>query len=232
MAFFTSKNIGILYTLPFRKKDAAFAKYSSFNRRMLAAMIDSLLLYMLIPVFDYIAPIDRSEIQNIAIPPGQKNPGLFALMTALTNKAFVSSWLANTLLQLGIYLSYCIICWNSWSATPGKMLMRLKIVDAKTEKPIRLHQSLLRAVGYIISGFTFMLGFFWIGISKRRRGWHDYLADTTVIITPWDMKKLEKILPKKLITLINTYTAENAENTSDANDDNKHTHEKMESHNT
>jgi uncharacterized RDD family membrane protein YckC len=40
----------------------------------------------------------------------------------------------------------------------------------------------------LVSALFFCLGFLWIGLNKRKRGWHDYLADTVVINLPLTFK--------------------------------------------
>jgi uncharacterized RDD family membrane protein YckC len=36
-------------------------------------------------------------------------------------------------------------------------------------------------MGYFISGLALGMGFFWIGLDKRKQGWHDKMANTVVI---------------------------------------------------
>jgi len=74
-----------------------------------------------------------------------------------------------------------IAFWIYKSATPGKMLLRLAIVDAKTGgSPTRL-QFIGRYFAYYASMIPFFLGFVWVGIDKRKQGFHDKLAGTLVI---------------------------------------------------
>ena len=39
----------------------------------------------------------------------------------------------------------------------------------------------MRLIGFYISGAIFYLGFIWILIDKRRRGWADLIAGTCVV---------------------------------------------------
>ena len=50
--------------------------------------------------------------------------------------------------------------------------------------PISGGQALLRLVGYWVSGLVFYLGFIWVFVDKRRRGWHDLIAGTVVVQRP------------------------------------------------
>ena len=74
-----------------------------------------------------------------------------------------------------------VLFWLYRSATPGKMALRLSIVDSKTgEKPSR-GQFIVRYLGYYVSIIPLFLGLIWVGIDKRKQGFHDKLAGTVVI---------------------------------------------------
>jgi uncharacterized RDD family membrane protein YckC len=74
-----------------------------------------------------------------------------------------------------------IFFWIYKSATPGKMATKLTIVDAKTGGKPSTGQFIGRYLGYYVSMIPFFLGFVWVGIDKRKQGWHDKLAGTVVI---------------------------------------------------
>ena len=74
-----------------------------------------------------------------------------------------------------------IAFWLYKSATPGKILTKLKIVDAKTGEKPSVGQFLIRYLGFIIALLPFLLGVIWVGFDKRKQGWHDKLASTIVI---------------------------------------------------
>lgn len=77
-----------------------------------------------------------------------------------------------------------ILFWKYRSATPGKMMMGIKIVDADTLGEVPLGRLILRFFGYIVSMLPFCLGFFWIAVDKRKQGFHDKIANTLVIHKP------------------------------------------------
>jgi uncharacterized RDD family membrane protein YckC len=74
-----------------------------------------------------------------------------------------------------------VIFWIARQATPGKMALSLRIVDANTFAPIGTLQSIGRYLGYYVSMFGLMLGFLWVAFDPRKQGWHDKLARTVVI---------------------------------------------------
>ena len=71
--------------------------------------------------------------------------------------------------------------WIKFQATPGKMLIASKIVDARTGNPPTKGQYVGRYLAYFISLLPLGLGFFWVAFDKRKQGWHDKLAGTVVI---------------------------------------------------
>lgn len=71
--------------------------------------------------------------------------------------------------------------WWYCGATPGKIALGLKIVDAATGEPPTLLRLVFRYAGYVLSAFPFYLGFLWIAVDRRKQGWHDKIARTIVI---------------------------------------------------
>jgi len=66
-------------------------------------------------------------------------------------------------------------------ATPGKMLIGAKIVDAKTGSTPTTRKLVIRYFAYIISFIPLGLGYFWIAFDSRKQAWHDKLAGTVVV---------------------------------------------------
>jgi uncharacterized RDD family membrane protein YckC len=76
-----------------------------------------------------------------------------------------------------------IVFWVYRSATPGKLMLHLIIVDAQTGGKPSTRQFIGRYLGYYVSAIPLMLGLIWVGFDKRKQGWHDKLAGTAVIHT-------------------------------------------------
>lgn len=74
-----------------------------------------------------------------------------------------------------------ILFWVYKSATPGKMILGIKIVDIKTNKPPSPSQSIVRYLGYFVSIIPLMLGIIWVAFDEKKQGWHDKLAGTIVV---------------------------------------------------
>lgn len=74
-----------------------------------------------------------------------------------------------------------IAFWHLKQATPGKMLLGAKIVDAKTGLPPATGKLVIRYFAYIISLIPLGLGYFWIAFDPKKQAWHDKLAGTVVV---------------------------------------------------
>jgi uncharacterized RDD family membrane protein YckC len=74
-----------------------------------------------------------------------------------------------------------ILFWSYRSATPGKMICSLEIVDAKTGEKPSTGQFIGRYFAYFVSTIPLCIGFLWIAFDRRKQSWHDKLAGTVVI---------------------------------------------------
>jgi uncharacterized RDD family membrane protein YckC len=74
-----------------------------------------------------------------------------------------------------------ILFWKFHQATPGKMAIHSKILDAETGEKPSTAQCIGRYFAYIPSLLFLGLGFIWIAFDKRKQGWHDKMAGTVVV---------------------------------------------------
>jgi uncharacterized RDD family membrane protein YckC len=94
-------------------------------------------------------------------------------------------WIISFVLPIALFMFF----WFTKSSTPGKMLFKAKIVDAKTGGKPSKGQFVGRYFGYILSSIPLCLGFFWIGWDKRKQGWHDKMSGTIVVKPTTDPAK-------------------------------------------
>ena len=80
-----------------------------------------------------------------------------------------------------ISLGYFPWFWVNGGATPGMRIFGLRVVRDRDGGPIGWGEAILRVIGLWIGGAVFYLGYIWILIDKRRRGWHDLIAGTIVV---------------------------------------------------
>jgi uncharacterized RDD family membrane protein YckC len=71
--------------------------------------------------------------------------------------------------------------WTKYLGTPGKMILRLRVVDANTGQAVSTPKAIGRYLGYYVSALPLMLGFIWVGIDSKKQGFHDKLAGTVVV---------------------------------------------------
>ncbi len=77
-----------------------------------------------------------------------------------------------------------ITFWLTRQATPGKMAIGAKVVDATTLGKLGVGQAILRYLGYYLSMIPLFLGIIWVGFDAKKQGWHDKIAGTLVIKAP------------------------------------------------
>lgn len=74
-----------------------------------------------------------------------------------------------------------ILFWMYKAATPGKMALGLRIVDAKSGATPTTGQCIGRYLGYYVSLLPFAAGIVWVAFDARKQGFHDKLAGTVVV---------------------------------------------------
>jgi uncharacterized RDD family membrane protein YckC len=74
--------------------------------------------------------------------------------------------------------------WRYCGATPGKLAVGVRIVDAATGKPPPTVRLVIRLLCYVVSAVPLYLGFLWAAFDRRKQGWHDKIAGTVVIQEP------------------------------------------------
>jgi uncharacterized RDD family membrane protein YckC len=132
-------------------------EYVGFWARFIASAIDSFLVMLIVyPLMSLLFGWDELIDGNV-------NPG------------------ASVFFELVLPAVAVIIFWIYRSATPGKMVMGAKIVDATTYGKPTNGQLIGRYFAYYVSMLPIFLGFIWVGFDKRKQGWHDKLAGTVVI---------------------------------------------------
>jgi uncharacterized RDD family membrane protein YckC len=135
-------------------------EYAGFWIRVGAALIDTLLLLMVtMPLLFAIYGADYWDPEETGLVAGPAD--------------FLISWVAPAV--------GAIAFWIYRQATPGKMMLGLRVVDAKTGNSLRTGQAILRYLGYYVATIPLGIGIIWVALDERKQGWHDKMAGTLVV---------------------------------------------------
>ena len=148
-------------------------EWAGYGERLLGYIVDGLILSVLItgitllftPIF--VAGIDVSDPQNPTF-----SAGFFASVALIT------------LIVAVIGVLYFPFFWTRGGQTPGMKLFGIRVVRDQDGGDVTLGAAILRLFGFWISGLVFWLGYIWVLLDKRRRGWFDLIAGTVVIKDP------------------------------------------------
>lgn len=148
-------------------------RFGGFWRRLMAYVIDRIILYLISLILFLIG--------LIALKLGGVSFGSIVMTGVLPLGAglFTTVYIVTTFLTGMIYF---IWFHGTVGQTPGKMLFGLRVIQISGEK-MNIGIAFLRWVGCLVSGLVFLLGFIWIAFDRRKQGWHDKIAATLVIRT-------------------------------------------------
>lgn len=158
-------------------------KYASFFARVVASVIDSIVLgVFLIPIIGGLSEIFFADVDMELFRHNLYQTKHYREVLILLKESGVLAKVQfESIAQLFAFSIFIILFWSYTSSTPGKMLLKMVIVDANTlEKPTK-KQWTLRYLGYFVSVLSIFIGFAWVALDKKRQGWHDKIAGTVVI---------------------------------------------------
>ncbi len=133
-------------------------EYAGFWVRVGAALIDTILISLIIwPVMTAVYGTDYWTADKLI-----QGPLDFLVSWVLPAVAVILFWLAR-------------------QATPGKMAVAARIVDAKTGATPTTAQFVIRYLGYYVAMLPLFIGILWVAFDPRKQGWHDKMAGTVVV---------------------------------------------------
>ncbi|MDR5777864.1 RDD family protein [Caballeronia sp. LZ065] len=133
---------------------------ATFSERGRALFIDSLwwtIILLFIPV--------GSSIEDVPLSPDALAATLFLWMIVAQSVPILVTG----------------VLWAVWGTSPGKHVLRLRIVDADSGAPMTVRQALLRTMGYLLTFATCGAGFLWVLFTSRKQALHDRIANTVVV---------------------------------------------------
>lgn len=133
-------------------------RYAGFWIRLAASIIDTILIMILTwPLLLWIYGTDY-----------------------LTNNQFVKGP-ADFVISYVVPALLVILLWVKCRGTPGKLLLGLRVIDARSGGNLDLLQSVIRYFSYLISMIPLCLGFIWIAFDPKKQGFHDKIAKSLVV---------------------------------------------------
>ena len=144
-------------------------------KRMLAFMLDFIFSIILsMPILVVLAIALRPEVfiqMNLAsVDPIHHPPVLLSPLD--------EAWVL--FIAYGMYTLYMAGFHALHGRTPGKSIMRLKVIDEHGNKP-HFVTCLVRAMLFIVSLFLYCLPMAYAFFNPQRRAFHDYIAKTFVV---------------------------------------------------
>ena len=79
-----------------------------------------------------------------------------------------------------VYALYYTFCTGRWGQTPGKRLLRLRVVGPEGGR-VSYGRACGRWLAYYVSGVPLFLGLLWIFFNRDKRAWHDLLCRSRVV---------------------------------------------------
>jgi len=158
------------------RKESYIVDYAGFWARFFAFLIDTLILVGIVWLYNGIWGLASGtgfwgeEVVDPLLPGAIEGSGS-------------SFWALSSAILFMIVVAYFICFWGWRGQTPGKMVMRMRIVRFDGTR-IGWGGAVMRFLGYIISILLFFIGFFWVAYDMRRQGFHDKIADTFVVMMP------------------------------------------------
>jgi len=149
-------------------------EYVGFWLRVLAFLIDSAWVLPIILLLGLLYESAPSPlVDQLLKDPASVSAEALAAELAPSPADFVVTYIVPAVL--------IVFFWLRRSATPGKMVIHARIVDAKTGVTPSTRQLVVRYLGYFVSTIPLLLGLMWVGWDRRKQGWHDKLAGTVVV---------------------------------------------------
>jgi uncharacterized RDD family membrane protein YckC len=149
-------------------------EFAGHGSRLVAYLLDGLLISVVTIVIAILA--GAVFIGGLTIDPGGT--------TASVSGPAVASAVIAVLVIFLVTLVYFPFFWARGGQTPGMTPFRLRVVRDRDGGRVGWGTAWLRLLGLWVAGAVFYLGFIWIFIDGRRRGWHDLIAGTVVIKDP------------------------------------------------
>jgi uncharacterized RDD family membrane protein YckC/ribosomal protein L40E len=155
---------------------ASQIQYAGFWMRLAAYLIDGILLSILTGLISIPFLLQWfKQFSDLSYLNSIESSGIFPT-------SFWTFYLVYCLATFFIQTIYYTVTIGKWGRTVGKAALKIKVVKPDGSR-VSYWRALGRSLAYYLNGFTFGLTFLIIAFTNKKRGLHDYIADTVVIKT-------------------------------------------------
>jgi uncharacterized RDD family membrane protein YckC len=147
---------------------------AGFWRRLAAGIIDLAALAPVMLLLTWLAAV----ITGIQLPPANQRGLDFWLDMILAREPAL---IGGVGLALAIALIYLFLFQATTGRTLGMRVLRVRVIDLFGDPP-SIPRTAARTAAYLASIATLGLGFFWVAFDSEKRGLHDWLAGTYVVL--------------------------------------------------
>jgi len=156
-----------IFCLRCGKKQIIEIRYCGFWRRFSAWVVDKIIIFAFISILvilvSFVPYIILWEFFGIDITPE------------------LDFWIAVLIITIIFdWLYHAIFESSKLKATPGKLLMRMAVLD-KNLKRISFNKANIRYWGKLLSSLFLFIGFIEISFTEKKQGLHDFIAGTLVV---------------------------------------------------
>jgi uncharacterized RDD family membrane protein YckC len=138
--------------------------FASHGGRLVAFIVDSILVSVLVITVVFALGVLTAGLAAVGALP----------LAAMTGILLVVAIVA-------VSLGYFPWFWVHGGATPGMRMFNLRLVRDRDGGPLGWGEAILRSIGMWVSGAVFYVGYIWIFVDRRRRGWHDLIGGTVMV---------------------------------------------------
>lgn len=154
---------------PIQRDSSGQPRFAGFWIRFLAAVIDNIVLNLAAWLLEFMVV------------------GAVFWMAKAMGRELTINALIEQVVAVVCYLILCLVYYTvahaRYGMTLGKWPLGIRVVDARSLRPIGLGQSLIRTLAYALSYLPLGAGFIMAAFNPRKQGLHDVIANTVSVIS-------------------------------------------------
>jgi uncharacterized RDD family membrane protein YckC len=103
---------------------------------------------------------------------------LFAIAAAISETLAIVVYVIGL---IGVLVYYGYFEGSPSGQTPGKKVMKIRVIDFNSGGPIGFGRALVRWVARLVSSLPCYLGYLWMLWDREKQTWHDKLSTSVVV---------------------------------------------------